>query len=406
VAVVVKPGGKPAKAPLNASYVPGEGFGLESDDGKFKLKVGGYLHADGRFFIGDEKDKLTHQFLLRRARPVIEGTVFKYFDLRFMPDFGGGKAVIQDAYGDIHFVPWARLRVGKFKEPFGLERLQSATAMTFIERGLPTNLAPNRDVGAQLHGDIADTVSYAVGVFNGVADGGSGDGDIGDDKDIAARVFIRPFKLTGLKILHEVGAGFAITYGEHHGKQDAPEVAQLRTPGQASFFSFRSGTSLADTVIAEGTNLRLSPQGYAYVGPVGVLGEYVHSSQTVRLDAASADVDIWAWQLAGTVVLTGEKASYKGVSPEHPVGEGGFGAIELSGRFGQINPSGNAFNEGFADLTKSADRATSWTLGVTEHFNRAFKLVVNFDRTTFTSGGKDEDRPTENVIAARLQAVL
>ena len=39
------------------------------------------------------------------------------------------------------------LTAGKFKVPVGLERLESATDIRFIERGFPTSLVPNRDLG-------------------------------------------------------------------------------------------------------------------------------------------------------------------------------------------------------------------------------------------------------------------
>jgi phosphate-selective porin OprO/OprP len=160
-----------------------DGFIIQSADGAYKLRIGGYIQTDGRFFLHDTGDKLANQFVLRRVRPILEGTVGKWFDFRIMPDFGEGKVVLQDAYTDIH--PWlfARLRGGKFKEPVGLERLQSGSNLLFIERGLPTNLVPNRDVGFQLHGDVGSGFfNYALGFFNGVFDAGSTDGDASDGK--------------------------------------------------------------------------------------------------------------------------------------------------------------------------------------------------------------------------------
>ena len=41
--------------------------------------------------------------------------------------------------------------------------------MTFAERGLPTNLAPNRDIGLSIGGDVSEGLfAYQVGVFDGV----------------------------------------------------------------------------------------------------------------------------------------------------------------------------------------------------------------------------------------------
>jgi phosphate-selective porin OprO/OprP len=143
---------KAKKAPV---FTAGrEGFSLKSADGSYQLRIRGYLQGDGRFFADDQERANTDSFLLRRVRPILEGTVAKHFDFRIMTDFGGGTATVQDAYIDARFWPEAKLRVGKYKPPVGLERLQSGSELLFVERGLPTNLVPNRDVGAQIHGDL------------------------------------------------------------------------------------------------------------------------------------------------------------------------------------------------------------------------------------------------------------
>ena len=55
---------------------------------------------------------------MRRVRPVIEGTVFKWSDYKFMPSFDSGTAALQDAYFDITYMrPWVSFRGGKDKVP-------------------------------------------------------------------------------------------------------------------------------------------------------------------------------------------------------------------------------------------------------------------------------------------------
>src|SRR5690606_40507088 len=103
-------------------------------------------------------------FLLRTARPTIEGTLGKWVGYRFTPEFAGDSASIVDAYADLKFSPAATVRVGKFTSPVGLERLQSSASLSDIERALVSELLPNRDIGVQLQGNLAGgKVSYAVG---------------------------------------------------------------------------------------------------------------------------------------------------------------------------------------------------------------------------------------------------
>ncbi|MFL5322295.1 MAG: porin, partial [Myxococcaceae bacterium] len=133
-----------------------EGFSLSSADGDYKLKLKALLQLDGRAYPGDGNLPLTDTFLIRRARPILDFTLFGFVDGRIMPDFGDAKVQIYDAYAEVKPRAWIKLRVGKFKPPVGLERLQGAANTFFNERAFPTALVPNRDVGAQLSSELGN----------------------------------------------------------------------------------------------------------------------------------------------------------------------------------------------------------------------------------------------------------
>src|SRR4030042_647327 len=153
-----------------------------------------------------------------------------------MPDFGVGTTVLQDAWLDVDYSPKARVRVGKFKSPVGLERLQAAPAISFVERAYPTAIVPNRDVGVMLHGDLAGGVlAYAAGLFDGAPNGGSVDSDLNDGKDVAGPVFPSPFK-RGQSALKGLGFGIAGTTGKQSGALPA-----YRSVGQVSLLTIVSG---------------------------------------------------------------------------------------------------------------------------------------------------------------------
>src|ERR1700681_4975067 len=172
------------------------GVSVESTDGANKLQIGGLVQVDGRFDVSDPTSTVTDTFVLRRVRPILQARAGKLFELRIMPDFGNGTAVLFDAYFDTKLSSAARIRVGKDKTPLGYEQLQSDFAVVFPERALVTSLVPNRDVGVQAQGDLArGHVSYIGGVFNGVPDGTNGDIDTNGSKDLAGRL---TFKVAGL----------------------------------------------------------------------------------------------------------------------------------------------------------------------------------------------------------------
>src|SRR5262249_30059603 len=182
------------------------GFTFGSADGAFALKLKGVLQIDSRTFFRDGGIKGNDGFLLRRARPVLEGTVFRDFDFLFVPDFGGTSVQIFDAYLNYRYRPELQVRVGKFKSPVGLEQLQADANITFNERALPTDLVPNRELGLQLHGELFNgRASYALGLFNGVGDARNSSNADFEDKEFGGRLFLEPFKQSDLSALKGLG---------------------------------------------------------------------------------------------------------------------------------------------------------------------------------------------------------
>ncbi|HRC84917.1 MAG TPA: porin [Thermoanaerobaculia bacterium] len=394
------------KARSTASAAAGkEGFSFKSADGAFQIKLRGYVQLDARAFLDDQERPATDTFVLRRVRPIVEGTLFSRFDFRLMPDFGAGATVLQDAYLEARFSPALKLRAGKFKAPFGLERLQSATDLLFVERGQPTSLAPNRDLGLQLGGDLAhERLSYALAVMNGVVDGGSADADTNDAKELVGRVFFTPWAADKGSPLAGLGFGLAASSGRQKGSPTSPGLPAYRTLGQQTLFSYRSDATVPNTVLADGRHERFSPQLYFSLGRFGLLAESVRSSQEVRRAASTARLGHQAHQLAVSFVLAGGKASYKGVPPQKVFdpAQGGWGAFELVARWNQLSFDRDSFPT-FANPASSARRADSLGVGFNWYLTRGVRLMLDYDQTRFDGGATNGDRPDEKALFSRFQ---
>src|SRR5579872_3391339 len=185
-----------------------DGLIVRSANSNFVMDAHGYVQADGRFYFHD-RELANDTFLLRRVRPIVEGTVFDKFDYRLMLDFGSGNvasstagnnAVLDDAYVNARLWNQFQIQVGKYKSPVGLERLESTADLRFIETSFATQLTPNYDLGAQIHNNyFATPVGYALGIFNGATDAGSDDQDVADEgKDVVGRLFAQPFMNTAI----------------------------------------------------------------------------------------------------------------------------------------------------------------------------------------------------------------
>jgi phosphate-selective porin OprO/OprP len=382
------------------------GFTFSSADSNFVASLHGTLQVDSRTFQNDDHIQGNDSILLRRARPIFSGTVYHDFDFMFVPEFGnatpGASSTattpsIYDAYINYRYAPALQLQAGRFKPPVGLEYLQSDSYLSFNERSLATDLIPGRDLGFELHGDIAGgVVSYAAGIFNGVGDNQRNTTDTAfqDNREFDGRLFVQPFKTTSLTGLQNLGLGAGGSWGTSSitNTLDLPNTTGGTLPGfvtdgQQQFFAYNP---LAGGVMAHGTHWRLSPQGYYYYGPFGLLGEYVISDQGVENSATrrTADLKNTAWEISGGWVLTGEDISYNGLTPRHPFDprNGEWGAWQVVARYAELNVDDNAFPV-FANPATSASAAQAWAVGLNWYLNKNIRVNASFSRTTFTGGG-------------------
>jgi len=286
-----------------------------------------------------------------------------------------------------------------------LEALEPDIYTFLNERSLATDLVPYRSIGAELHGDLfGGSISYAVGIFNGLPDYNTStvNTNIQDNMAFAGRLFTQPFKQTSLSPLKGLGFGVSGSY-----EQDQATAAALTpgytTDGQEKFFTYATG------VVGHGAHWRISPQGYYYWGPLGLMAEYVISDQEVNkttAPVASANLRNTAWEVSGGWVLTVENDSYNGVTPRHPfsIRNGDWGAWQVVGRFAALYIDDAAFPT-FATPTASASGASAWSAGLNWYLNSNVRANVSFSHTWFAGNGSDNpvtEQP-ENVLFTRVQ---
>lgn len=395
------------------------------------VRLEGVLQVDGRYFDGNNIAPGQSQFLVRRARPIVEGTLDDFVDFRFTPDFGGGKTTIQDAYVAARFSPAFALTAGKFKVPFGLERLALDQDLRFIERSLASDLVPNRDIGIEVTGGLFDGLAnYALAITDGVADGLSSennptpDQDSNNDKGVAGRFFAQPFRKSDSPNLRGLGLGLAATWGVEGAVSATNPLlpAQYSSVGQQSFFKYRASATTNGVITDSGTlsggrELRLSPQLYYYNGPVGLIGEYVSASEDVTRTVGSgaaavtrrATLDHKAWSATLSWLVTGEDAAfnYPKVRRPYAVGAGGWGAFELAARLSGLELDPATFSGGaasFANPATAARRATEWGVGINWYLTQHYKIALDYELTRFDGGAAGgRDRPDERAILSRFQ---
>ena len=377
-----------------------KGLKINSPDDRYEMSLRGYMQIDHRAFLNDDAGTGDNEFLARRLRPVWEAKAGDA-SFRFMPEFAGDAARIYDAYVEYALTDDMAVRAGKFKVPLGLERLQSASDLMFVERGLPTNLVTNRDFGAMLLGGAHEgALEYQLGIFNGNADLSDKNGDVDDRKEVAGRVFGYPLAQVASPAWQRLGVGVAGSYGHQHGQASEPLLPEYKSAGQQVFFSYLSDT------YANGTHWRLVPQAHWYYKNLGMQAEYALSHQDVLRQTAAAELLHTSWQVAGVYVLTGEDVRYNGaVVPQQDFslhGEG-MGAWGVAARLGQLDVDDEAFAFA-ARADRAATKASSAGVGVNWWLNENLELVTDYNYTSFNGGvSAGGDRPDEHALFSRAQ---
>ena len=246
-----------------------------------------------------------------------------------------------------------------------------------IERALPTLLAPNRDLGVMFQGASREgLVQYQFAFLNGNNDTTTTDSDVGDDKDVVARIFVHPFQETS----HRGAAGSRARL-----RDDLRPAAGLarRDPSHRR----PDAVPVPDRhVTLQGERARYSPQAYWFWGPFALLGEYVMNSTGSRTARRRCARAASAWQLAAACVLTGENTSWRGVMPEPSRStsrRGGLGALEIVARYSAPATRRRPVPQRHVHQRRALSRGLDkeWAFGVNWYLNRFIKVGFNYEHT-------------------------
>ena len=203
---VETPGSKPEATPtpdpstLRAYWK--EGMRMDSADQSVKLKLGGRIMNDWVGFSADRAVKENFTSVggteFRASRLYMSGTIHDRVEFKAQYDFAGSDADFKDVWIGIKNIPGlGKFRIGHFKEPFGLELMNSSRYITFMERALATSLMPSRNTGFLFANPLADErMTWAAGVFKDAPDTATGLGS--ENYSLTTRV-------TGLPLYEDEG---------------------------------------------------------------------------------------------------------------------------------------------------------------------------------------------------------
>jgi phosphate-selective porin OprO/OprP len=344
------------------------------------VRVTGFFQADagwiqqdseGRAQFGDINDSQG----FRRARLAAAGDVAKNVSYIIEMDFAlAGRPTFFDVWADFHDVKLlGNVRVGYWRQPFGMDSLTSVRELTFLERALPFAFVPFRQIGVGFHdGNEDQTVTWAGSAFGFPTDQFGdhiGDGGYG----AAGRVTALPwYENAGRELVH---VGFNYCYED-------PSAGGLRYRSAPEFggpFGGPTGTisdipAFVDTgVLANSTANLFDLELAAVAGSFHTQAEMTFAA--VNLPNAGT-VTFPGFYTQAAYILTGEVRPYNKVAgvlgrikPDRPWGSDGWGALEIAGRYSYLDLNQGGIGGG---------RMSNYTVGLNWYINNNTKFQFNY----------------------------
>lgn len=442
-----------ARSPVRVYY--DDDFILETEDKAFQLRIRGNVHFDARLYSGENRGA-PHSFDIRRARIDLQGRLFRVFTFRLQPEFAG-QPYIRNAWVDVRLWAWLHLRVGQMKVPFSTSWLTRDNNVNFVERGTSAPIYPFFDRGLTVWGELfRGSLVYNLGIYTGAGiDRDASSGDIDDKKDVAARLFLQPFRRVGVQALRGLFLVAQMTWGFMSVPTTRFETGGLQSANyETALWRWRTeqilGTDgrVTDRVTARVQDrLRLGVELHYLLGPVTLSGEYlevryrdirlihdyaVGSSSLSEERLHESGGTVRSLSLFTSVYLTGERkrldnGGWRTARPLAAVGAGGAGAWEILLRYsrtwtdpalftrvpvsgyvptspslpvGYQGPTPGAGNSVTAAVLDGAHNVHEFTLGVSWTVNNMVRVQLNDVFLWAPPGDRDGDGKNDNLLVS------
>lgn len=354
-------------------------FALDKKKSQVKLKVAGrimldYDHFDAAFNGGESGD----DFNLRRASVSLEAAFSKNWEAKLQISYlEKDKEFVEK---DLHltYKGWrfANLRLGKFKQSFGLENSTSSKNILTIERDLATSaFSPGRSYGIGLLSQQKKH-TWSVGFFDATQEE-----DLFDAKTVTARATYVPFK-NKKGLLHlgvsgswREGAGAEYQINEFNAIYNARRIIE-------------SAKLHADKI--QQYSVEFAWQHRALLLQAEFFGQEVKTLPSFNeQDASFSGYYFQASYLLGNNKHRYRKGRFVSLKPAS-----GRGAWELVARLSNLNARDN----------NMGSQVNNALVGVNYYINEQVRLMFNYIHTKLDNTA--EETSTGNAFSARVQYVF
>jgi phosphate-selective porin OprO and OprP len=390
------PGQEATRVPLGIEARQGK-LVFESKDTTFQWWFDSRIMLDGATYF-ENKNEMSNGTILRRVTFAMKTILWKDWNAEI--DFDISEAVLdmRDAFIQYSFPTFnLSIKAGNFKEPFGMEELNSSRLLTLMERSAISNaLALGRRVGisASYYEDFGQAT---IGVFGHETGTKIDKGTRDEGYSANARITFAPINHHGSNL--HIGAA-----GSFKTPDAVPDLAANTIEIKA-----RTETDVFDPKLLHTGDIsdvnyfnRISGELLVVQGPLYLQAEYLgarvvrwYGKAPVRLGGAYATL---SWMVTGESRLyfvdEGEIGPID--TPTHS-----WGALELAARYSVCDLNDQ-------DAGVHGGKSNILMLGVNYYPNPSIKLMLNYGKVALdqyaTSKGKFVGDDDHSFLQARIQA--
>lgn len=339
------------------------------------------------------------EFQVREVAPEFGARIGEAFEGFVSPIVLPGSARLLYAWVEFNRWEWLRIRVGQFKEPYSLETLEETRWWDFPENSVVYMQAPTPDLGVMAHGRIhGGLLQYAVGVFNG--NGALAGRDENSDKDIAGRLVVSPAAVLGAGRDISVHAAVSATWGRQD-RRASPRPFPMWDPATGTEFHSNPATASFKT----GRVARVSAEAAALVSFLEAKAEFSYHRSVLHFDDGARRpfrspafyIQLGAW-------IAGRRFPLGIPQVDKPLFHGGFGALQVAGRFARMRLDDLLINRAGFDGARRVDESA---LVLNWFPNENLRVSLEFVRVAYRHGRallRDGTRTArEDALLLRIQ---
>ncbi|OYW20934.1 MAG: hypothetical protein B7Z55_06430 [Planctomycetales bacterium 12-60-4] len=358
-------------------------------------KLTGFFQLDAGWFAQDTNSNALFGNIqddrgFRRARLAAVGDLADNISYMMEMDFAfPGRPSFMDVWVDVHDVPlFGNVRVGQWRQPFGLDELTSVRELTFFERPTMFAFAPFRQTGIGFHDANEDeTITWAASGYGFPTD------FFGDS--LGDRGYGTAERITGL-LIHDEECHRVLHAGFDHAFTipNNPGLAYRNVPEFGGPFGGPTGTA-GDVPFFVNTGIIDADYSNILNAELAGVYESFHWQSEVRyalVNVAGTTVTLPSYYVQAGYILTGEVRPYNRtnavlgrIKPNHPFHRcGGWGAWEVAARYSYIDLQPAApFSAGGAGLLAGqppGGHLNDMTVGLNWYLHANLKVQFQYVR--------------------------